>query len=149
MGMKNQDIYEMMARFEASGIARMRLTVGDATLELEKNTDGARPATSAHGLAPAAEVLAPQATDSGEAASEGQFISAPLVGTFYAASAPGKEPFVKVGDRVKSGQTVCLLEAMKMMSEVTAPVDCIIEEILVADGELVSFDAPLIRYREA
>ena len=69
------------------------------------------------------------------------------MGTFYAAPAPDKAPYVAVGDRVVAGQTVCLLEAMKMMSEVTAPCDCVIEEILVADGELVSYEAPLIRYR--
>ena len=81
-------------------------------------------------------------------AEEGLFITAPLVGTFYAAPAPDKDPYVQPGDAVKKGDTVCLLEAMKMMSEVTAPCDCVIEEIMVADGELCSFGAPLIRYRE-
>ena len=52
------------------------------------------------------------------------------------------------GDAVRAGDTVCMLEAMKMMSEVSAPCDCVIEEVLVADGELVSFGQPLIRYRE-
>lgn len=70
------------------------------------------------------------------------------MGTFYAAPAPGEAPFVKAGDQVRKGQTVCVLEAMKMMSEVPAPVDCIIEEVLVKDGELVGFDAPMFRIRE-
>lgn len=72
-------------------------------------------------------------------------INAPLVGTFYAASAPDKAPFVAVGDKVKQGQTVCLLEAMKMMSEVPAPFDCVIEEVLIADGTLAEFGCPLFR----
>ena len=70
------------------------------------------------------------------------------MGTFYAAPAPGAEPFVKVGDAVKRGQTVCLLEAMKMMSEVKAPCDCVIEAILPQDGALVSYGDALVRYRE-
>ena len=68
--------------------------------------------------------------------------------TFYAASAPDAAPFVQVGDHVKKGQTVCLMEAMKMMNEVQAPCDCVIEEILQEDGALVSFGEPLLRYRE-
>ena len=78
----------------------------------------------------------------------GLFIKAPMVGTFYVASSPDAQPYVNPGDAVHAGDTVCMLEAMKMMSEVSAPCDCIIEEVLVADGELVSFDQPLIRYRE-
>ena len=78
----------------------------------------------------------------------GKCITAPLVGTFYAASAPDAAPFVQVGDHVKKGQTVCLMEAMKMMNEVQAPCDCVIEEILQEDGALVSFGEPLLRYRE-
>ena len=71
------------------------------------------------------------------------------MGTFYVAPSPDKDPYVQPGDRVKKGDTVCLLEAMKMMSEVTAPCDCVIEQVLATDGELVSFGAPLISYREA
>ena len=61
---------------------------------------------------------------------------------------PDAAPFVQVGDHVKKGQTVCLMEAMKMMNEVQAPCDCVIEEILQEDGALVSFGEPLLRYRE-
>ena len=78
----------------------------------------------------------------------GAFIKAPLVGTFYASPAPGEAPFAAVGGRVRKGQTMCLLEAMKMMSEVPAPCDCVIEEVLVQDGELAGFDTPLFRVRE-
>ena len=78
---------------------------------------------------------------------EGSVITAPLVGTYYAAPSPGAAPFVSVGDQVKKGQTVCLMEAMKMMNEVTAPCDCVIEALLQEDGALVSFGAPLLRYK--
>ena len=78
---------------------------------------------------------------------DGEAITAPLVGTFYAAPAPDQPPFVKVGDRVKKGQTVCLIEAMKMMSEVPAPCDCVIESVCKTNGELVAFGEPLLRYK--
>ena len=74
-------------------------------------------------------------------------MTAPLVGTFYAAPAPEKPPFVQVGDRVKKGDTLCLIEAMKMMSEIPAPCDCVIEAVLKASGDLVSFGEPLLRYK--
>ena len=80
-------------------------------------------------------------------AAAGPSIDAPLVGTFYAAPSPDQAPFVLPGDRVSKGQTVCLIEAMKMMSEVPAPCDCVIETVCKSDGELVSFGEPLFRYK--
>ncbi len=65
------------------------------------------------------------------------------MGTFYAAAGPDADPFVKVGDQVKKGQTVCILEAMKMMSEIPAPMDCVIEEILVENGSLAALTPPV------
>ena len=78
---------------------------------------------------------------------QGETVNAPLVGTFYAAPAPEKPPFVRAGDRVKKGDTLCLIEAMKMMSEIPAPCDCVIEAVLKESGELVSFGEPLLRYK--
>ena len=74
-------------------------------------------------------------------------VTAPMVGTFYAASAPEQPPFVKVGDRVRKGQPVCLLEAMKMMSEIPAPCVCEITAILKENGALVSFGDGLFGYK--
>ena len=141
--MTNQEIFELMARFDQSGITSFKLTTKDVTLELGKGA--AAPAASAPILSAPAPAAAPAAAP---AQPEGPCITAPLVGTFYAASAPDAEPFVKVGDKVKKGQTVCLMEAMKMMNEVQAPCDCVIEAVLQEDGALVSFGDPLIRYRE-
>ena len=140
--MTNQEIFELMARFDQSGITTFKLNTKDFTLELGKGGGPAVVAAPAAVPAPAAAAPAPTAQP------EGPCITAPLVGTFYAASAPDAEPFVKVGDKVKKGQTVCLMEAMKMMNEVHAPCDCTIEAILQEDGALVSFGDPLIRYRE-
>lgn len=74
-------------------------------------------------------------------------IKAPIVGTFYRASAPDKEPFVKPGSSVKAGDIICMIEAMKMMSEVNAPKDCIIEEILVENADVVGYEQPLFRIK--
>ena len=144
--MTNQEIFELMARFDASTAATLKLSTKDFSLELGKAV-AAAPAAMA--VAPvAAPATAPAAAPAPATQPEGPCITAPLVGTFYAASAPDAEPFVKVGDKVKKGQTVCLMEAMKMMNEVHAPCDCTIEAILQEDGALVSFGDPLIRYRE-
>ena len=70
-------------------------------------------------------------------------LTAPVVGVFYSASAPGAAPFVKVGDRVQKGQTLCIVEAMKMMNEITADFDGIVTEIAPKDGDLVEYGAPL------
>ena len=139
--MDKQEIFDLMARFEAGTATRMKLTWGEGSLELEK---GGAPAAAAAPAAPAPV----QPAQAEPQQSEGLCVTAPLVGTFYTAPQPGAEPCVKPGQAVRKGQTVGLLEAMKMMSEVQAPCDCVIEEILVQDGTLVSFGEPLVRYRE-
>lgn len=140
--MTNSEIFELLDRFERSSAVTMKVSVGGDTLELSR---AGSPAPAAPAAAPAA--AAPAAAPA--PAEEGLLIRAPLVGTFYAASAPGQPPLVKPGDAVKKGQTVCLIEAMKMMSEIAAPCDCVIEAALAKDGELLAFDAPIFRYREA
>ena len=142
--MSNQEIFELMARFDASAATSLKLTTKDFSLELGKGGGAAAPVCAA----PAAPAAAPAPAPAPAAEPEGLFITAPLVGTFYAASAPDAAPYVQVGDHVKKGQTVCLMEAMKMMNEVQAPCDCVIEAVLQQDGALVSFGEPLIRYRE-
>ncbi|WP_130871064.1 acetyl-CoA carboxylase biotin carboxyl carrier protein [Intestinimonas massiliensis (ex Afouda et al. 2020)] len=139
--MTNQEIFELMARFDASTITSFKLTTKDTTLELGKGV-------AAPAAAPVLSAAPAPSPAAAPAQPEGLCITAPLVGTFYAASAPDAEPFVKAGDHVKKGQTVCLMEAMKMMNEVQAPCDCVIEAVLQEDGALVSFGDPLIRYRE-
>ena len=141
-----ESIYALMERFERSSLTGLELEQNGTRLKLDK--------TVAVAAAPAATVAAVSAVQTPaapapqpEAQEEGEYIKAPLVGTFYAAAGPETEPFVKVGDQVKKGQTVCILEAMKMMSEIPAPMDCVIEEILVENGSLAGYDAPLFRVR--
>lgn len=132
--MTNQELFELMDRFSASGLTGLRLTQKDVSLELTRN-GGAAPDAPAAACAPAGPEPA------------GKVLSAPLVGTYYAASAPDAAPFVTAGAQVSEGQTVCLIEAMKMMSEVPAPCDCIIEAVLKDNGELAAFGEPLLRYK--
>ena len=149
--MELSDVLALLDRFDASSAASMKLRLGDLRLELSKYAAPAAvvPAAAPAAAAAPAPVTAPApAAEAPTAQAEGTTVKAPLVGTFYAASAPGEAPFVSVGDTVKKGQTLCVLEAMKMMSEVPAPCDCVILEILAKDGDLVGFDAPLFQVRE-
>ena len=137
------EIKALMDRFDTSACTVLELEEGNLRLRLEKGTApvSAAPEIQATPAAPGA--AAPQPAP----AEEGQTLNAPLVGTFYAASAPEQPPFVQVGDRVRKGQPVCLLEAMKMMSEIPAPCDCEITAVLKENGALVSFGEPLFRYQ--
>ena len=136
--MTNQEIFDLVACFDRSTAQTMKLSTQEFTIELTRG--GAAAAPGAVPAAVSAPAPAPQAA-------AGPSIDAPLVGTFYAAPSPDQAPFVLPGDRVSKGQTVCLIEAMKMMSEVPAPCDCVIETVCKSDGELVSFGEPLFRYK--
>ena len=140
--MTNQELNDLLASFEGSSLSKLKLSTQEFTIEMERAV--AAPAASAAPAIPAA-VAAPAAPAAAEP--EGETVNAPMVGTFYAASAPEQPPFVQVGDRVRKGQPVCLLEAMKMMSEIPAPCDCEITAVLKENGALVSFGEPLFRYQ--
>ncbi len=148
--MTNQEIFELIDRFEQSSLTEMKLATEHFKLRLSRNggNAGSRPAGTG-------QIDGQGQSVGGEAAAlpeerekeEGHFITAPMVGTCYAAPEPGQPPFVMPGDRVSAGQTVCLMEAMKMISEIPAPCDCIIETVLKADGELAAFGEALFGYR--
>ena len=105
-------------------------------------------------VAAGAPVMAPQmgAAPAVEVAKEEEeeqfFITSPIVGTFYSAAAPDVPAFVKVGDQVKNGQTVCILEAMKLMNEIQAEYDCEIEAVLVSNEQKVEYGQPLFRVKK-
>ena len=97
-------------------------------------------------MAPAPQPAA--AEEKAEAADEFELILAPIVGTFYSAAAPDVPAYVKVGDHVKAGQTVCILEAMKLMNEIEADYDCEIEAVLVSNEQKVEYGQPLFRVKK-
>ncbi len=141
--MELESIYALMERFERSSITGLELEQNGTRLKLEKTVAVAAAAPVA--AAPVAVAAAPAPQQAPQ--EEGEYIKAPLVGTFYTAAGPDASPFVQVGDKVQKGQTVCILEAMKAMSEIPAPMDCVIEEVLLDNGSLAAFDAPLFRVR--
>lgn len=141
--MTQDTLNRLLESFAAGGIGHLEYAEGESRLVLDAPVAVvAAPAAAPVAAAPAAVPAAPQAQ------ADAPSITAPLVGTFYAASAPDAAPFVKVGDTVRKGQTVCILEAMKMINEVPAPCDCVIEAVLAQDGALVGFGDPLFTIRE-
>ena len=102
--------------------------------------------------APVAPMAAPApaaaAVETAEEEDEPLFITSPIVGTFYSAAAPDVPAFVRVGDQVKSGQTVCILEAMKLMNEIQCEFDCEIEAVLVSNEQKVEYGQPLFRVKK-
>lgn len=149
---------------EERGLTRIKLEEPDLTLELEREGAGATqppawpafpPAMpAAWPAAPAAAVAAPAApataepaapTAPAQVASGTTEVCAPMVGVFYVAPSPGAEPFVHVGSKVKKGETLCILEAMKLMNEVVAECDGEIAEICANDGDLVEYGRVLFR----
>lgn len=139
-----KDIYALMEKFESSDIASLELEMDDTKLKLDKaSTVQVIPTASPAAVAPAAAIEAAPAAPMDE-----KYIKAPLVGTFYTSPAPGEEPYAKVGQKISKGQTVCLIEAMKMINEIPAPCDCIIEKILLNNEDAVAFDTPIFVIKE-
>lgn len=145
--MELQELYSLMERFAASGLTELEWQKKDERVALRReNPAVVMQAAPAVQTAAAAPVQAEPAASAPQVRDE-DLVKAPLVGVFYAAPAPGEAPFAALGKRVKKGETLCLIEAMKMMSEVPAPADCVVEEVLGRDGEAVGFGEPLFRIR--
>ena len=155
--MDSKRLAEIADVMEDRGLTRVRVEEPDGTaVELER-ASAAQPvavpmpmpsAVAAQVAAPTVAPAAPEpATQTPAAAPEpkGTEVTAPMVGVFYAAPAPGDEPFVRVGSKVKAGETLCIIEAMKVLNEVTAEADGEVLEICVADGDLVEFGSCLMR----
>ena len=134
---------------EESGIAELEVTEGEEKVRIVKN--GGRnsgeyvmmqPQMQHAPAAPAA--LAAPAAPTAPAQPEGNIMKSPMVGTFYRASSPEAKAFVEIGDTVKKGQTVCIIEAMKLMNEIEADHDGVVKAILVENGQPVEYGEPLI-----
>lgn len=127
---------------ENSSLTEFSIKDGETKITMSKLT---HPPVIAAGV-PAAPMAA--AEEKAEAADEFELILAPIVGTFYSAAAPDVPAYVKVGDHVKAGQTVCILEAMKLMNEIQADYDCEIEAVLVSNEQKVEYGQPLFRVKK-
>ncbi len=149
----------IMEMFEKSGLSELTIKMKDEEVCLKKPSSAAQPAVhSAASLqqqqaglpaVTAAPDPAPSASKEPVAAagSDVEIIRAPLVGTFYRAPAPDAPPFVEKGGRAKKGQTLCILEAMKLMNEFQAEFDLSIVNVLVENGKMVEFGTPLFEVR--
>ncbi|GAM65177.1 biotin carboxyl carrier protein [Vibrio ishigakensis] len=145
-------IKKLIELVEESGIAELEISEGEESVRISRNGTApvaapvqyaaapapvAAPAPAAAPAAPAAEAAAP-------AESAGHKVLSPMVGTFYRAPGPDAKPFVEVGQSVSAGETICIVEAMKMMNQIEADKSGVVTAILVEDGNPVEFDQPLI-----
>jgi acetyl-CoA carboxylase biotin carboxyl carrier protein len=130
-----------------SGIAELEITEGEGKVRIVKFSQTVQPvAYHAPEAAPAAaSAPAPAAAPAPEAAPvvQGHVVKAPMVGTFYRSPNPGSAPFVDVGQTVKEGDALCIIEAMKLLNEIEADKSGVIKEILVENGEPVEYGQPL------
>ncbi len=133
---------------ESSSLNEMTIRDGDFKISMSKLCPSALISASGIGTAPAVSYEVRSAEAGGEAEEKEVNIISPIVGTFYSASGPQIPPYVKVGDSVKAGDTVCILEAMKMMNEITAEFDCEIEAVLVSNEQKVEYGQPLFRVKK-
>ena len=144
-----KDIKRLLEAFDKSKTNVLELETEEFRIYLDKSATAAPAApTPAVTAAPAPqEPIVQKIEAKPECEVEGDLITSPMVGTFYQAPSPDSPPYVKVGDKVKKGQTLCIIEAMKIMNELEAEYDCEILEILVEDGQPVEFDTPLFRVK--
>ncbi len=150
-----EDVGRLVELLAESGVGQIRVRQGDLEITVKAKTED-RPA-GAHAETSTAPVVAqPAATTPAETVPEPglaerngdlHLVRSPVVGTFYRAPAPGEEYYVEVGDHVGVGQTLCIVEAMKLMNEILADVSGEVVEVLVENSKGVEYDQPLFRIR--
>ena len=130
---------------ETSGIAELEITEGEEKVRIAKSIAGTpmMMAPAQHLPAAATTVAATAPTPAEDSEPEGHVIRSPMVGTFYRASAPGAKDFVEVGQSINTGDTVCIIEAMKLLNEIESDQSGVIKAILVENGQPVEYGEPL------
>jgi acetyl-CoA carboxylase biotin carboxyl carrier protein len=148
-------VKKLIELLDESGIAEIEITEGEDSVRISRNSSGAAapapvyaPAPIAAAApvpqaAPAAPVAAAPATPAAAEDSDGFEVNAPMVGTFYSSSSPGAAAFVQVGDQVNEGDTLCIIEAMKMMNQIDAEVSGVIKSVRVQNGDPVEYGQTL------
>jgi acetyl-CoA carboxylase biotin carboxyl carrier protein len=138
-------VKKLIELLDDSGIAEIEITEGDDSVRISRYATGAvaapvaAPAPAPAAVPPAASATAAEPAPAETQDEEGFEVTAPMVGTFYAASSPGAAPYVQVGDRVSEGDTLCIIEAMKMMNQIEADVAGVVKSIRIQNGEPVEF----------
>ncbi|TAK88492.1 MAG: acetyl-CoA carboxylase biotin carboxyl carrier protein [Betaproteobacteria bacterium] len=133
---------------QESGIAELEITEGEEKVKIVKggvvSVSGAAAPAAASGPAPSpAAPAAPAAAAEPPAGQEGHVVKAPMVGTFYRSPSPDAKPFVEVGQTIKEGDTICIIEAMKLMNEIEADASGVVKAVLVENGQPVEYGQPL------
>ncbi|MFC3023178.1 acetyl-CoA carboxylase biotin carboxyl carrier protein [Vibrio zhugei] len=142
-------IKKLIELVEESGVAELEISEGEESVRISRNTAAPAPVhyTAAPAPAPvaqAAPAAQPAATPAPAAQPAGHQVLSPMVGTFYGAPSPDASPFVTVGQSVNVGDTLCIVEAMKMMNQIEADKAGVVTAVLLEDGQPVEFDQPLI-----
>ena len=143
-----KEIKELIRTFDKSELNKLKIKDGEFEISMQTGFEGGTVVSTSTQAAVAPAPTAPAVSTATPAAPTapaalGDTIDSPMVGTYYASPSPESSPFVKVGDIVKKGQTLCILEAMKIMNEVEAEFDCKILDLLVKDGDPVEYDMPI------
>ena len=146
-------VKKLIELLEESGVAEIEIQEGEESVRISRYSQSAPPAPMAAPVAPPpvappAPAPAPAAAPAAEPAAEaevpeGHVIKSPMVGTFYRAPSPGASPFVEVGQQVNVGDTLCIIEAMKLLNQIEADKAGTIKAILVENGQPVEYDQPL------
>jgi len=142
-------VKKLIELLDESGIAEIEITEGEESVRISRYAQATPVAAAPIAVAAATPAAAPSVADAptpaaAETEDEGFPVAAPMVGTFYASSSPGAAPYVQVGDRVNEGDTLCIIEAMKMMNQIDADVSGVIKSIRVQNGEPVEYGQTLI-----
>ncbi|RUO24098.1 acetyl-CoA carboxylase biotin carboxyl carrier protein [Aliidiomarina minuta] len=144
-------IKKLIELVEESGIAELEITEGEESVRINRHSPAPAPAyhypppAAPAPAAPAAPASTSASNESAPAAAEetGHIVRSPMVGTFYESPAPGSKAFVQVGQQVNVGDTLCIVEAMKMMNQIEADASGVVKKILVDNEAPVEFDQPL------
>jgi acetyl-CoA carboxylase biotin carboxyl carrier protein len=146
-------VSELAKVFKRFGLDELEIETGDQRILMRRGdlmvaSPVATPAPIAAAAAPIAATASRESMPMAAApVAEGEYITSPFVGTFYISPRPDAPAFVKVGDTVSAGRTVCIVEAMKLFNEIEAEFGCVIEEVLVANQSPVEFGTKLFRVR--
>ena len=138
-----QQIEKLVQIIENSSMLEFSIQEGDTKIKMSRRGTMGVPGEAAVTVAQ----TAPAAPIEEEAEAD-TYITSPIVGTFYSAPSPEAKAFVKVGDRVKAGQTVCILEAMKLMNEIESDFDCEIEAVLASNEQKIEYGQPLFKVKK-
>ena len=141
-------IKKLIELLEESGIAEIEIAEGEESVRITREIKNTIAAPMQYAAAPmpapaAATAPAPAVSEESEAVATGHQVKSPMVGTFYEAASPGANPFTEIGKQVKVGDTLCIIEAMKMLNQIECDKSGVVKAVLVENGQPVEFDQPL------